>query len=121
MQAMRRFAVGAGVAGSLLVVGALALGVVSIFWRAWELCTYVPMPAGVAPDESTVVDSFPTLVPLGYGCTWGDGAETVSMSFANWPLTGCAIAGFALILLAGFVLSGGRVQSLDVSARTADK
>lgn len=98
-------AVVAGVTGAVAIVGSFAAGTVSYFWRAQDRCSYSVPPEGFQVVEPGVVDSFPTLFPIGYGCTWKGLGGVATESFPDWTLTTAALVGAALILLAGFILA----------------
>lgn len=118
-QRLRTLAVYCGLIGALLLFGALGLGAVSDFWRAYDRCTYATPPATALQTESSLTDSFPTLVPIGYGCTWkaAGGAGTVSATFPNWPLTAAAGGGVATLAAAAFAVGSDRSRDRKVTDR----
>jgi hypothetical protein len=94
--------VGVGAMGALVALVAVAIATVQS-WRAWEHCAHTPVPAGVRLGAP--VDSHPSLLPLGYSCVWPDGAASISVTFANWPLTIAATVGVVAIVSAGWMVA----------------
>lgn len=109
---LQTLAVYCGPIGALLFTAALVLGVVSDFWRSNDRCTYAPMPQAALQSERSLSGSFPTLVPLGYGCSWKakDGPGTVPAVFPNWPLTVAAGGGVVLMGVAAVVFGYDRAR-----------
>ena len=66
----KSLSVWAAVLGVVLFFSSYALAIISDWRIAWERCNYVPMPAAAVLSEVSLIDTFPTAFPIGYGCTW---------------------------------------------------
>lgn len=94
--------VGVGATGAFVALGAVAIATVQS-WRAWERCASAPVPAGVRLGAP--VDSHSSLLPLGYSCVWPDGPASISVTFANWPLTIALTVGVVAMVSAGWMVA----------------
>ena len=117
---VRSLAIPAGVVGVVLLVMSYGLATVGDFRLAYDRCTYASLPSGALRAEGSLVDSFASAVPIGYGCTWtaADGG-TVSSTITNWSLTTGAGLGLLLVVVAGFALSRAALAALPATRRIA--
>ena len=117
---VRSLAIPAGVLGVVLLVMSYGLATVGDFRLAYDRCTYAALPSGALRAEGSLVDSFASAVPIGYGCTWtAPEGGTVSSTITNWSLTTGAGLGLLLVVVAGFALSRAALAAVPATRRIA--